>query len=158
MSSVIPGTLRQRLWVVWFYAFIAHASFTSMYCRYLLVGCLFRFRLWFREPSVSAVVSVTAITGLQIRRQFRLRPKPEKKWFRSVSRPLCVDGPGINNPRYYCHDLWSPPVLLRQIRCTCTISTWLKSIMSFYSLEGFTPVVMSNARTELSCAESRYTL
>ena len=30
------------------------------------------------EPSVSAVVSVTAITGLQIRRNFRLRPKPEK--------------------------------------------------------------------------------
>jgi len=30
------------------------------------------------EPSVSAVVSFTAITGLQIRRQFRLRPKPEK--------------------------------------------------------------------------------
>ena len=30
------------------------------------------------EPSVSAVVSVTAITGLQLRRHFRLRPKPEK--------------------------------------------------------------------------------
>jgi len=30
------------------------------------------------EPSVSAVVSVTAITGLQIRRHFRLRPKLEK--------------------------------------------------------------------------------
>jgi len=30
------------------------------------------------EPPVSAVVSVTAITGLQIRRHFRLRPKPEK--------------------------------------------------------------------------------
>ena len=30
------------------------------------------------ERSVSAVVSVTAITGLQIRRHFRLRPKPEK--------------------------------------------------------------------------------
>ena len=28
------------------------------------------------EPSVSAVVSVTAITGLQLRRHFRLRPKP----------------------------------------------------------------------------------
>ena len=33
------------------------------------------------EPSVSAVVSVTAI----LRRHFRLRPKPEKNWFRSVS-------------------------------------------------------------------------
>ena len=30
------------------------------------------------EPSVSAVVSVTAINGLQLRRHFRLRPKPEK--------------------------------------------------------------------------------
>ena len=30
------------------------------------------------EPSVSAVVSVVAITGLQIRRHFRLRLKPEK--------------------------------------------------------------------------------
>jgi len=30
------------------------------------------------EPSVSAVVSVTAITGLQLQRHFRLRPKPEK--------------------------------------------------------------------------------
>ena len=30
------------------------------------------------EPSVSAVVSVTAITGLQLRRHFRPRPKPEK--------------------------------------------------------------------------------
>ena len=29
MSSVIPGTLRRRLWVVWFYGFSAHASFTS---------------------------------------------------------------------------------------------------------------------------------
>jgi len=29
------------------------------------------------KPSVLAVVSVTAITGLQIRRQFRLRPKSE---------------------------------------------------------------------------------
>jgi len=36
-------------------------------------------------PSVSAVVSVTAITGLQLRRHFRLRPKPEKNWFRSAS-------------------------------------------------------------------------
>jgi len=30
------------------------------------------------EPSVLAVISVTAITGLQLRRHFRLRPKPEK--------------------------------------------------------------------------------
>jgi len=29
VSSVIPGTLRRRLWVVWFYGFSAHASFTS---------------------------------------------------------------------------------------------------------------------------------
>jgi len=33
------------------------------------------------EPSVSAVVSVTAITGLQIRRHLRLRPKPEESVF-----------------------------------------------------------------------------
>jgi len=40
------------------------------------------------EPSVSAVVSVTAITGLQIRRHFRLRPKPEKSGFgRSLYSP-----------------------------------------------------------------------
>jgi len=30
------------------------------------------------EPSVSAVVSVTAVTGRQLRCHFRLRPKPEK--------------------------------------------------------------------------------
>jgi len=30
------------------------------------------------EPSVSAVVSVAAITGFQIQRHFRLRTKPEK--------------------------------------------------------------------------------
>jgi len=29
VSSVIPGTLRRRLWVVWFYGFSAHASFMS---------------------------------------------------------------------------------------------------------------------------------
>jgi len=29
VSSVIPGTMRRRLWVVWFYGFRAHASFTS---------------------------------------------------------------------------------------------------------------------------------
>ena len=39
------------------------------------------------KPSVSAVVSVTAITGLQLRRHFRLRPKPEKSGFgRSLIR------------------------------------------------------------------------
>jgi len=44
-----------------------------------------------REPSVSAVVSVTAITGVQLRRHFRLRPKPEK--LVSVGlymHPMCV--------------------------------------------------------------------
>ena len=29
MSSVIPGTLCRRSWVVWFYGFRANASFTS---------------------------------------------------------------------------------------------------------------------------------
>jgi len=33
------------------------------------------------DPSVSAVFSVTAMTGLQLRRYFRLRPKPEKSGF-----------------------------------------------------------------------------
>ena len=31
-----------------------------------------------QSVSVSAVVSVMAVTGIQIRRHFRLRPKPEK--------------------------------------------------------------------------------
>jgi len=29
VSSVIPGTLRRRLWLVWLYGFSARASFTS---------------------------------------------------------------------------------------------------------------------------------
>ena len=36
------------------------------------------------EPSVSAAVSVTAITGLQFRRHFRLRPKPVFGFGRSL--------------------------------------------------------------------------
>ena len=44
------------------------------------------------EPSVSAVVSVTAITGLQLRRHFRLRPIPEKlvSVGRYLPRVLCA--------------------------------------------------------------------
>ena len=72
-ASTIMGDL--VLWFQW-------ACFVYFYFRYPLVGSRFRFRLRLRppvsEPSVSAVVSVTAITGLQIRRQCRLRPKPEK--------------------------------------------------------------------------------
>jgi len=37
------------------------------------------------ESSVSAVVSLTAITGLQLQRHFRLRPKREKLFFWSLS-------------------------------------------------------------------------
>ena len=50
VSSVSPGNLRPRLWVVWFFGFSAHASFTStdFYCRYSLVGSQFRFRLLLR--------------------------------------------------------------------------------------------------------------
>ena len=79
-ASTIMGGL-----VLW----LQCARFVYFYCRYLLVSSLFRFRLrlmpYVSEP-VSAVVSVTAITGFQLRRHFRLRPKPEKNWFRSVSR------------------------------------------------------------------------
>ena len=57
------------------YVFSAHASYFCF--RYPLVGRSATVTA-VSEPSVSAVVSVTAITGLQIRRHFRLRPKPEK--------------------------------------------------------------------------------
>jgi len=66
------------------------------------------------EPSVSAVASVTAITGLQLRRHFRLRPKPEKNWFRSVSMVNCVSF--IYN---YLNSLllqWCPPNLANMAR------------------------------------------
>jgi len=78
VSSVILGTLRRRFWVVWFYglsAQTAHASFTS------IVGpqsvSVSGTVMAISEPSVSAVVSVTAVTGLQLWRHFRLRLKPE---------------------------------------------------------------------------------
>jgi len=99
VSSVIPSTLRRRLWVVWFYGFRAHASFTStvVIC-WSAVGFDYGYG---REPSVSAVVSVMAVTGVQIRRHFRLWPKPEKvvsvclyNWFPGKTRLrndlLCV--------------------------------------------------------------------
>ena len=75
--SVIPGTLRRRLWVVWFYGFSAHASFTSIFVIRWSVSVSATVTA-VSEPPVSAVVSVTAITGLQIRCHFRLWPKPEK--------------------------------------------------------------------------------
>ena len=79
MSSVTPGTLHRRLWVVWFYGFRAHALFTStiVIC-WLAVGFGYGYG---REPSVSAVVLVTAINRLQLQRHFRLRTKPEKNGF-----------------------------------------------------------------------------
>jgi len=78
VSSVIPDTLRRRLWVVWFYGFSAHASFTSTVGRHFVSVSVSATVTAVSEPSVSAVVSVTAITGLQLRRHFRLWPKPEK--------------------------------------------------------------------------------
>ena len=81
LSSVILGTLHRRLWVVWFYGFSAHDLFTSRLLP-LSVGrqsvSVSATVTTKSESSVSAVVSVTAITGLQIRRHFQLRPKPEK--------------------------------------------------------------------------------
>ena len=71
MSSVIPGTLRRRLWVVWFYDFSAHASSTSIVGRQSVSVSATVTAV--SEPSISAVVSVTAITG----RHFRLWSKPE---------------------------------------------------------------------------------
>ena len=51
------------------------------------------------EPSVSAVVSVTAITGLQIRRLFRLRPKPEKVVSIGLVRTACYSEDGLDSGR-----------------------------------------------------------
>ena len=65
--------------MVWFYGFSGHASFTSTVGRQLVSVSATVTAV--SEPSVSAVVSVTAITGLQLRRHFRLRPKPEKTGF-----------------------------------------------------------------------------
>ena len=68
--------------MVWFYGLSEHASFTSILS--LSVGrqsvsvSAMVTATAVSEPPVSAVVSVTVITGLQIRRHFRLRPKPEK--------------------------------------------------------------------------------
>jgi len=76
VSSVIPGTLRRRLWVVWFHGFSAHASFTSIVGRQSVSVSATVSAV--SEPSISAVVSVTAIIGLQLRRHVRLRPKPGK--------------------------------------------------------------------------------
>ena len=85
-----PGTLRRRLWMVWFYGFSAHASFTSTVV--ISVGrqsvSVSATVTAVSEPSVSAAVSVTAITGLQIRRQFRLLPKPAETRKSGFSRSL----------------------------------------------------------------------
>jgi len=71
-----PGHPAPTIRVVWFYGFSAHASFTSTVGRrFVSVSATVTA---VSEPSVSAVVSVTAITGLQLRRHFRLRPKPER--------------------------------------------------------------------------------
>ena len=64
---------------------IAHASFTSIVGRQSVSVSATVTAV--SEPSVSAVVSVTAITGLQLRRHFRLRPKPEKLVAVGIYRP-----------------------------------------------------------------------
>ena len=71
-TSTIIGGLVLRL---------QSACFVYFYCHYPLVGSRVSVSATVTavsEPSVSAVVSVTAITGLQLRRHFRLRPKTEK--------------------------------------------------------------------------------
>ena len=53
------------------------ACFVYFYCRYSLIGSRVSVSATvtaISEPSLSAVVSVTAITGLQLRRHFRLQP------------------------------------------------------------------------------------
>jgi len=85
-----PGHLRRRFWVVCFYGFSAHALFTfilslSVGRQSVLVSATVTA---VTEPSVSAVVSVTAITGLQIPRHGYGRN--QKKWFRSVSTDLIL--------------------------------------------------------------------
>jgi len=65
LSSVIPGTLRRWLYVVWFYGYSADTVVIHRSVSATVTAI--------SEPSVSAVVSVTAITGLQLRRHFRLR-------------------------------------------------------------------------------------
>jgi len=63
--------------MVWFYGFSAqHAWFTSIVGRQS-VSVSAKVTV-VSELSILAVVSVTTITGLQLRRHFRLRPKPEK--------------------------------------------------------------------------------
>ena len=61
VSSVIPGTLRRRLWVVWFYGFSAYASFTStVVIRWSAVG--FGFGYGHNWISDMAPLSATAET------------------------------------------------------------------------------------------------
>jgi len=74
------GQPAPTLWVVWFYGFSAHACFVYFYswsARQSVSATVTAVS----EPSVSAVVSVTAMTGLQLRRHFQLRPKPNKTGF-----------------------------------------------------------------------------
>ena len=60
--------------MVWFYGFSAHTVFNLSIGQQSVSAMVTAVN----EPSVSAVVLVTAITGLQLRRHFRLWPKPEK--------------------------------------------------------------------------------
>jgi len=62
VSSVTPGTLRRRLWVVWFYSFSVHASFTStLVIRWSAVCFGFGY-------------TVTALSEPSVSPRFRLRP------------------------------------------------------------------------------------
>ena len=77
-----PETLRLQLWVVWFYSFSAHASFTSI----LSISVGRQSVSAVSEPSVSAVVLVTARYGANFG-----YGRNQKKWFRSVSSQRYTD-------------------------------------------------------------------
>ena len=69
VSSVIPGTLRR-----WSGSTVIVLLLSLSVGRQSVSATVTAVS----ELSVSVVISVTAINGLQIRRHFRLRPKPEK--------------------------------------------------------------------------------
>jgi len=97
VSSVISGTLRRRLWVVWLYSFSAlHMS--------LSVGR--------QSVSVSATVTAVSFLSHQFRLWFRLQPqldfsygvtfgysRNQKNWFRSVSSLQYIIKPLVKTVR-----------------------------------------------------------
>jgi len=88
--------------------------------------------LYIGRQSVSVLATVTAVTGLQLRRHFRLRPN-QKNWFRSVSTGDSVQRqrkPGTLqtgvSPRlvsvysknvHYCGCLQPPPPHTQSVHC-----------------------------------------